>query len=227
MKPASFLPTLFRWVFAALSVLSVLVALCVCTLMLVDPHLPPGTHYGPIDVDILGQPGTVVVQPDHGDSNLGITAFRGSVTLKVAQAGGLIEVLKRYGLPLMLVHAVFFALLFDLLRRLFRNVERGDSFTQQSVRFVQIIGGSLIVFSLASAFAERFFLQETLAYIVQHTAISVSGTAVHIPPPSGRMFSAHGFPFHSPVFFCGLLVLALAEVFRQGLALKGENDLTV
>jgi hypothetical protein len=29
------------------------------------------------------------------------------------------------------------------------------------------------------------------------------------------------------VFFCGLLVLALAEVFRQGLALQRDSDLTV
>jgi Protein of unknown function (DUF2975) len=29
------------------------------------------------------------------------------------------------------------------------------------------------------------------------------------------------------LFFSGLLVLALSEVFRQGLALKTENDLTV
>ena len=36
-----------------------------------------------------------------------------------------------------------------------------------------------------------------------------------------------GFLFGSPLFFSGLLVLALSEVFRQGLALKDENALTI
>ena len=34
-------------------------------------------------------------------------------------------------------------------------------------------------------------------------------------------------PFGSPLFFSSLLVLALSEVFRQGLALKDENALTI
>jgi len=46
-----------------------------------------------------------------------------------------------------------------------------------------------------------------------------------LPPMSGVPFphSQGG----SPIFFSGLLVLALSEVFRQGLALKSEHDLTV
>ena len=84
------------------------------------------------------------------------------------------------------------------------------------------------IISLVSAFAESWFAQAAFAYLAQHTVVTVSGTSLHLPEPSGRIIPrVHGFPFGSPVFFSGLLVLALSEVFRQGLALKNENDLTV
>ena len=115
---------------------------------------------------------------------------------------------------------------FELLRRLFRNVGRGDSFTPQSVRLVQIVGGALIVFSLISAVGESWFAHAMYAYLTEHTQIAISGTSVHLPPPENTQLIAR-LPFGSPVFLSGLLVLALAEVFRQGLALQRESDLTV
>lgn len=222
------LPKLFRWVFTALVVIAVLGAVGVCVAMAVDPKLPPGTHFGPLTVDLMGQPGTVALRATNGDSDFTLTALRGSITLFVAKAGGLIELLKIYGLPLILINLIFFAVLFDLLRRLFRNVGRGESFTRQNVFLVQIVGASLIVFSLVSAFIERWFAHVMLNYVAQNAVVTISGTSLHLPAPHGAaIFSLHGFPFGSPVFFSGLLVLALSEVFRQGLALKNENDLTV
>ena len=120
--------------------------------------------------------------------------------------------------------------MFDLLRRLFRNVGRGDSFTRQSVYFVQFIGGSLIVYSVVSAFADGWFVNAMLTYLAEHAVITVSGTSLHLPAPQAMGFSqGQAFPFGlaKSAFFSGLLVLALSEVFRQGLALKSEHDLTV
>ncbi|RPH53276.1 MAG: DUF2975 domain-containing protein, partial [Acidobacteria bacterium] len=53
-----------------------------------------------------------------------------------------------------------------------------------------------------------------------------SGTSVRLPPAANTQLLVR-FPFGSPVFLSGLLVLALAEVFRQGLALQRESDLTI
>jgi len=52
---------------------------------------------------------------------------------------------------------------------------------------------------------------------------TVSGTSVHLPAPdsAGIEFRLGGS------FLTGLLVLAISEVFRQGLTLKSEHDLTV
>src|SRR5215472_7343141 len=154
MASVSFLPRLFRWVFAVLAVLTAFALLCVTIVYLVDPHLPPGTHFGPMNIDIGGQPGTIGLRASNGDSDFTLTAFKGTITVFVAKAGGLLEVVKHYGFPVVLISLVFFAALFDVLRRLFRNVGQGNSFTRETVSLVQIIGGSLIVYSLVSAFAE-------------------------------------------------------------------------
>ena len=221
------LPKLFRWVFAVLAVFAVLGEALICLAILINPRLPAGAHFGPVTIDLLGEPGTAVLSPAGGDSNFTVTALRGNLILSAEKAGGLVEVLKHWGLPMVLMNMIFFAVLFDLLRRLFRNVGRGDSFTLQSVRLVQILGGALILFSLASAFAEHWFSEAAFDYLAQHTMVTISGTALHLPAPHDHILPHVGFPFGSPIFFSGLLVLALSEVFRQGLALKSENDLTV
>ncbi len=130
------------------------------------------------------------------------------------------------GLPLMLIYALFFTALFELLRRLFRNVRRGDSSTPQSLRLVQSIGGSLIVFWLVSGLAENWFVYAAYDFFSQHTQIAVSGAPVRLPPAGDHRWFG-GIRVFDWVFLSGLLVLALAEVFRQGLALKREHDLTV
>ncbi len=220
MSNTAWLPKALRWLFAFFSIAVALGAVALCVLWLVDPHLPPGARFAkPLGAVLLGQPGTVAFQ----NSTFTLTALHGDVLLTVKQADGLIEVLKHYGLPVLILHTAFFALLFDLLRRLFRNVGRSESFTWQSVRLVQIVGLSLIVFSLVSAFAESWFVHAAYAYLAQHAALSISGTMLHLPQAE-----THGYNFRfGSMFFSGLLVLALSEVFRQGLVLKSENDLTV
>ena len=224
-----FLPKLFRWVFTVLAVLTALAAVGLIAVILVDPTLPPDARFGPVHGKFMGQPATLALQPDasgQGEPALSARAFNGNVTMTVDKPSGAIELLKRYGLPLLLIYAVFFAALFELLRRLFRNVGRGDSFTPQSVRLVQIVGGALIVFSLISAVGESWFAHAMYAYLTEHTQIAISGTSVRLPPAENTQLIAR-LPFGSPVFLSGLLVLALAEVFRQGLALQRESDLTV
>ena len=224
-----FLPRLFRWVFTVLAVLTALAAVVLIAVILVDPRLPPDARFGPVHGQLMGQPATLALQPHasgQGEPALSARAFNGNVTMTVDKPAGAIELLKRYGLPLLLIYAVFFAALFELLRRLFRNVGRGESFTPQSVRLVQVVGGALIIFSLISAVGESWFAHAMYAYLTEHTQFAISGTSVRLPPAENTQLVAR-LPFGSPVFLSGLLVLALAEVFRQGLALQRESDLTV
>ena len=224
MTNTSWLAKFLRWMFTFFVVMLTLAAIAVCVVLVIDPTLPPGAHFGPMKVDFLGQPGSVVFR----DSAFALTAFRGGLAISIQNAGGLIEMLKHYGLPLILLRIVFFIVVFDLLRRLFRNVGRGESFTQPTLRLVQILGVSLLVYSLVSAIAEAWFVHAMYTYLVQNAQITISGSPVHLPLSHNVQISTgNEFPFGTPIFFSGLLVLALSEVFRQGLVLKRENDLTV
>lgn len=225
-----FLPKLFRVAFTVLAGAAAFAAVCIVAAMVIDPELPPGARFGPVHGDVLGQPATFGLQAAGGDqaeSAMYLRAFGGNVAATVDRPAGVVELLKDYGLPVLLIHAVFLAALFELLRRLFRNVGSGHSFTPQSVRLVQIVGGSLIAFSLVSAVAESWFAYALYGYLVEHAQIAISGTPLRLPPAQHPPLLGHGFPLHRSALFAGLLVLALAEVFRQGLALQRDSDLTV
>ena len=135
MTNTAWLPKLLRWLFTFFVVVMTLGAIAVCVVIVIDPTLPPGTHFGPMKVDFLGQPGSVVFK----DSAFALTAFRGVFAVSIQNADGLIEMLKHYGLPLILLRLVFFIVVFELLRRLFRNVGRRESFTLPTLRLVQIL----------------------------------------------------------------------------------------
>ena len=225
---SSLLPRIFHWVFLVLVLIFVVAAWVVGFVMVVNPHMPPGAHLGPAEFTLAGQSGTIALRSTGTDSDFLGMAFGGNVSVAVEKAGDLVELLKHYGLPLILTEMIFLATLFELLRRLFRNVGRGESFTRNTIRLVQGVGGLLILFSFFLAFAEGLFFHNVFTYLAQHAVITISGTPVHFPAPDHEIFPREdGFPFGSPLFFSGLLVLALSEVFRQGLALKDENALTI
>jgi hypothetical protein len=225
-----FLPRLFHFVFATLAVLAATLAACVIAAILIDPELPPDARFGPVNGEILGQPVSFELHPGASpqpESTLSVRAFNGNLDVSVGRTAGVVELLKRYGLPVLLVDFAFFAVLFELIRRLFRNVGRGESFTTQSVRLVQIVGGALIVFALLSSIAESWFSYAFYGYLVEHTQVTVSGKLVQLPPADTPPWLGYHSPFVSAEFLAGILVLALAEVFRQGLALQRDSDLTV
>ena len=221
---AAWLPRLLRWLFTVLEVLCAVAAVAVIVVIVINPQLPLSSHFGPIKISISGEPGTITMS----NSNFVLSALKGSTVLSVKDAQGLFELLKHTLLPLVFLNAAFVAAVFDLLRRVFRNVGRGESFTVPTLRYMQILGVSLLVFSLVLGAAEGWFEYTLFNYLAQHAVVSVAGNAIHIPPSHQITISSGGsFPFGTPMFFSGLLVLALSEVFRQGLALKRENDLTV
>jgi len=224
------LPKLFRVTFTVFTALAALATVCILAAILIDPELPADARFGPRNGKFLGQPASIVLQPDaddHAEPTLDVRAFSGNVAVAVNQPAGAVELFKAYGLPVLLIYALFCTALFELLRRLFRNVGRGESFTAQSVRLVQIVGGSLIVYSLVSAIGESWFAYAMYGYLAEHTQIAISGTPVLLPSAEPPPWFGYESPFGSAEFFAGLLVLALAEVFRQGLALQRDNDLTV
>lgn len=222
MKDTRWIARLLKWLFVVCMVGCAIGAAAVVLVMVIDPKLSSLGGNAHLNFDILGQDGTVTL------SNKVATAdwMRGNVHVQVKDANTLFEVIKHHGLPLALMFTVFYAVLFDLLRRVFRNVVRGDSFTKNTLRLVQVVGLALVVFSFASAAAEGWFYFAVTDYLTHHASATLAGSPV---PLSDKMFDfdSEGGGLFNSLFLTGLLVLALSEVFRQGLVLKNENDLTV
>lgn len=224
MSDTRWLARLLKWVFFAFEILLGIAAIAVIAVLLIDPKLPADPGFGTIRVDMMGQPGTF----EFRNASFAAILINGGLQLRVDNATGLFELVKHLGLPVVLMSLLFYIAVSDLMRRLFCIVVRGDSFRPQTVRLVQILGLTLIVFSIVSAMAEGWLQYALYAYLAQHATVWVSGTPIHLPHTDTFTYNGgNGSPFGSPLFFSGLLVLALSEVFRQGLALKNENDLTV
>ena len=234
-QSTAILPKLFKWLFAILEVCAGLAAVGLIVVLIVNPTLPPGAHVGPVTGDVLGQPAQFELAPAGGTADtptFRATLFNNTVALTENDPAGLLDLLKQYGLPLAIIHVLFAVALFDILRRLFRNVGRGESFTPGTVRLVQIIGGGLIGYSVIAAVGEAWFAHAIFGYLAEHTNVTVAGAPVHLPAAhtSGHFpfwLRGRGLFLGHAAFWSGLLVLALAEVFRQGLALKRDAELTV
>ena len=97
-----------------------------------------------------------------------------------------------------------------MLRRLVRTVAEGSPFQGANVTRIRIIGLAIVVFELLYG-VTNFLLQRSVA----------SGATA-----SGVQLAAN-FSVDPAVIVVGLVIFALAEVFRYGGSLQAESDLTV
>lgn len=128
-------------------------------------------------------------------------------------------------LPSLLLTYLIAAVVCDILWRLCGNVERGSVFTETNLKLVRWLGILLALGTPLSAFVQHWTDYRLNVFALQH--LSFGGLT---PLPA----EFHGFETllltflnHLSALITGLLILVLAEVFRQGLALKQEADLTV
>lgn len=225
------LPKFFRRLFALLEVLSVTIGCLVCFLLLLLPRLPNHT-------DVSLSLGEIGLLPNSGaftavttnSQTITINNLKGALSIKNSP-GDLGAFARRAVLPLMLLYTAFMTALFDFLRRLFRCVELGESFTERSVRLVQKLGLTIIAYALLSMAAKVWHDHAIVNYLSRHAAVQGLNLTFTAPAPSGDAAAVNlghfAFQFNFDGVLIGLLVLALGEVFRQGLALQKESDLTI
>lgn len=106
-----------------------------------------------------------------------------------------------------------------LLRDLCARIEQGEVFSEETLRLVRNIGLLYVAFSLFELATRAWSMYLLGGYLArQATLTGIDGT-----------FTANtgALPMVTAGLVEGLIILLLAEAFRQGLALKQEADLTV
>jgi hypothetical protein len=223
------LPKFFHRFFAFLEILTVVIGCLICFLILVLPRLPNTTDVN-LSVGEIGLlPGSGALTATAGNSEtITINNLKGALSIKNSPSD-LGAFTRRSVLPPIILYTAFMAVLFDSLRRLFRYVELGESFTERSVHLIHKIGVTIIAYTLLSMAAKLWRDQAIVSYLSQHAA--VQGLKMAFTAPSGDAATVNlghfSFQFDFDGVLIGLLVLALGEVFRQGLALQKESDLTI
>ena len=156
-----------------------------------------------------------LVLPDATAQAVVIDSLEGTVTIKRPEnAADVLASVKWPFVASMICTAGAGLAILELLRRMFRSGERDEVFTADNIRNVRRIGFLLIASSLVKLFAAAWLASRMAAYITLHVA-------------NGKMSLESSSEGNLHGLVTGLVVLALAEVFRQGLTLKEENQLTI
>ncbi|MGA2015322.1 MAG: DUF2975 domain-containing protein [Opitutaceae bacterium] len=101
----------------------------------------------------------------------------------------------------------------DLLRRMLRSAIRLEVFTAANIRNVRAIGFLLIASGVLKLAAGSWLVSRMTEFMMQHVA--------------GGNRALEALYQGDVSMMTGLLIVALAEVFRQGLTLKEDSQLTI
>jgi len=165
--------------------------------------------------------GTAVKSSAIGAADIQLASFHGSLSVTQYGASDSLDSLMRWRFFLCdALDFAFIILLFDLLWRLCGNVERGEIFSERNIGVIRKIGWGILVFQILGFAAGLWYARMVGDFVQQHVVLE--GAKLHTMP-----WRTDGSSLSPSLIITGILVLLLAEVFRQGLALKRENELTV
>ncbi len=226
------LPKFCCRLFAMFEVVISLAVVLLVFLILALPSMSGRAELTLGEIGLVPESGALIARADDSASTvISIRNLQGTLSMTNPGDSDELRALTRWHtVPMIIGYGVFLVALLDMLRRLFRNVARGESFTERSVGLVQKIGLAIILFSLLSTLATAWGNRALVTYLKQHAA--VQGIKMSFTEPGANTIIETGwggfrFQFGWGEILAGLLVLALGEVFRQGLALKTESDLTI
>jgi hypothetical protein len=120
-------------------------------------------------------------------------------------------------LPALALQLLLWAVLWDLLHRLCRAVERQESFSPATFRLLRRVGWLLILFPVAGWAGDLWMNWGVAHFASAH--LTFEGLQIQDNPVHAN--------FNTTLLVVGILVFVLAEVFRRGTQLQEEAELTV
>jgi len=226
MKFSNNLPGSLRFLFGFLRGFTIFGAVVVFIVVVLIPWLTPhNTAWKHMDVLAVVrldfEPGVYRVQATKAAvGDVALTEIRGSLAVNRASADAELAVLSRWLFFLRTtVELAFYYVCLDLLWRLCRNVERGEIFSESNTRYVRNLGFAILVYQAVACAAGFWYARMIDAFLQQRVVTEGVKLKLH--------WGMEVFPVNPDLIITGLLLLVLSEVFRQGLALKKENELTV
>lgn len=218
------LPRTLRGLFELLQAFTFLGALFQIVLYLVYPFfhvtITPSETIAYVEVEGLEH---IPAWSSTGDAaEVKVTSVNGVLEVKNAPESAEFSSLLRWRFLLCGTPGVIFPiLLFGLLRRLCSKVEQGEIFSARNTTLVRNLGITILGYQAASIVGRIWYGNIAARFV--HQYVVVEGVKVGV-----RWDWNHGwFSPSAGLIVTGCLVLLLAEVFRQGLELKSENELTV
>ena len=224
MKKILNLPSILRIFFGVAQLLLLICGVAWCSLLLVS--LAPRT--GPImqlsfDDITLKTPASLISlkSPTSDKEDIRVTRLSTALALNLNSSDReLASAIRWTLLPKMILGLVVSWFFFGLLRNVCARVERGEVFSEANLRSIRNLGLMLVGWSLSDSALQLWSLHRLGGYLTDHAITTgINATLVAEIGPIIKL------PYND--LLTGLLVLLLAEAFRQGLALKKENDLTV
>jgi hypothetical protein len=146
---------------------------------------------------------TVLLEVDQGDGE--IEFGPGGIKFKANRSFLIITRIFEIGF------LVLFFLVVCLLRKIFHGlVKEKNPFRKENPGRIRWIGYLIIIFSILSSFFDFYVWK----YIARHISIK-------------EVSFGYGVGFNLETIFLGLVVLVLSEIFRSGVQLQEDRDLTV
>lgn len=227
MKLFTNLPGSLRFLFGLLRTLSVLLATLWLLALILGPWIQKQFSDEPRLMVTVGEvmlkvdPAVVSLDADNTKpGSLALSSMRGTLQMDlISKDADLVSAMRWTIFPAMAVFIGFTWVFFGSLSCLCANIQCGEIFSERNMCLVNRIGLALIAYSVAGMLAGlwgSYVMQEYFTRHITLTGFQAGSGSMGFLAPSG--FGA---------LVAGCLVLVVSEAFRQGLALKTENDLTV
>ncbi|HUG09664.1 MAG TPA: DUF2975 domain-containing protein [Opitutaceae bacterium] len=227
MKLFTNLPGSLRFLFGLFRTLSALLAVLWLMALVLGPWIQEWFMDEPKLMVTVGEvllkvdPATVAIESDSSKpGSLALSSMRGTLQMDlISKDPDLVSAMRWTMFPAMAIFIGFTWVFFGSLSCLCANIQGGEVFSEKNMRLVNRVGVALIAYSIAGMLAGLWGSYVMQEYFTRHITL----TDFQAGPGSLGFLVPSGFG----ALVTGCLVLVVSEAFRQGLALKTDNELTI